>query len=74
MQNYALINNQNIVENVVSWDGLSEWTPPENMTCVNIENLECGIGCTYNGSIFIKPEPVELETTQNQQEKNYLRN
>ena len=58
MQSYALINNQNIVENVVVWDGASNWVPPENTTCVNIENLECGIGWTYNGSTFIKPEPV----------------
>jgi len=63
MPNFALINNQNIVENVISWDGLSEWNPPENMICVNIENLECGIGCIYDGSIFIKPKPVELEPT-----------
>jgi hypothetical protein len=61
MQRYALINSQNIVENIVSWDGVSEWTPPENMICLNVENISCDIGSTYNGSIFIKPKPVELE-------------
>ena len=56
MQRYALINNQNIVENIVSWDGVSRWTPPENMTCLNVEGIQCDIGSTYNGSIFIAPE------------------
>jgi hypothetical protein len=56
MQRYALINNENIVENIVSWDGVSEWTPSENMTCLNVEGIQCDIGSTYNGSIFIAPE------------------
>lgn len=61
MQRYALINNQSIVENIVSWDGVSEWTPPENMTCVNVENIFCDIGWTYNGSVFTAPEIVVVE-------------
>ena len=55
MYKYALINNQNIVENVISWDGESNWTPPENMTCLNVENVECGIGWSYDGSVFTEP-------------------
>lgn len=58
MQRYALINNQNIIDNIVSWDGESNWTPPENMTCVNVENIFCDIGWTYNGSVFTAPEVV----------------
>jgi hypothetical protein len=58
MYKYALINNQNIVENVVVWDGESNWTPPENMTCVNVENIECGINWIYDGSVFTAPEII----------------
>lgn len=58
MYKYALINNQNIVQNVVSWDGESNWTPPEDMTCVNVENIECGIGWSYNDSVFTEPVAV----------------
>jgi hypothetical protein len=58
MYKYALINNQNIVQNVVSWDGSDSWQPPENMTCVNVENIECGIGWSYDGSVFTEPVAV----------------
>jgi hypothetical protein len=58
MYKYALINKQNIVENVISWDGESNWTPPENMTCLNVENIECGIGWSYDGSVFTEPVAV----------------
>jgi hypothetical protein len=58
MYKYALINNQNIVQNVVSWDGSDSWQPPENMTCVNVENIECGIGWSYDGSVFSEPVAV----------------
>jgi len=59
MQYFALINNQNIIENVISWDGVTEWTPPKNMTCINIQNIECGIGWTYDGTQFIPPSDPE---------------
>lgn len=56
MQRYALINSENIVDNIVLWDGGDSWQPPENMTCLNVEGIQCDIGSTYNGSIFIAPE------------------
>ena len=60
MNKYALINNQNIVENIVLWDGGNSWQPPENMTCINVENIECSIGWVYDGSVFSKPEVIEV--------------
>jgi hypothetical protein len=63
MYKYALINNQNIVDNIVLWDGGDSWQPPENMTCVNVENIECGIGWSYDGSVFTKPEIVVVTPT-----------
>lgn len=58
MYKYALIDNQNIVKNVIVWDGESNWTPPEGMTCLNVENIECGIDWIYDGSVFIEPVRV----------------
>ena len=31
-QNYLAVNSQNVVENVVVWDGGSDWTPPAGYT------------------------------------------
>ena len=60
MNKYALINNQNIVDNIVIWDGSDSWQPPQTMTCINVENTECGIGWTYDGSVFTAPVVVEV--------------
>lgn len=58
MNKYALINNQNIVDNIVVWDGGDSWQPPENMTCINVEDIECSLGWVYDGSAFTAPEVV----------------
>lgn len=58
MNKYALINNQNIVDNIVLWDGSDSWQPPQTMTCINVENIECSIGWVYDGSAFTAPEVV----------------
>lgn len=60
MNKYALINNQNIVDNIVLWDGSDSWQPPQTMICINVENIECSIGWTYDGSVFTAPEVVEV--------------
>jgi len=58
MYKYALINKQNIVKNVIVWDGETNWTPPEDMTCLNVENIECGINWIYDGYSFTAPQIV----------------
>ena len=64
MNRYALINNQNIVDNIILWDGSDSWTPPENMTCINVESIECGIGWSYDGTVFTAPpEPEPTQPT-----------
>ena len=60
MNRYALINNQNIVDNIVIWDGGDSWQPPENMICINVENIECNLGWVYDGSAFTAPEVIEV--------------
>ena len=60
MNKYALINNQNIVDNIILWDGGDSWQPPQTMTCINVEGIECSIGWAYDGSVFTAPEVVEV--------------
>lgn len=60
MNRYALINNQNIVDNIVVWDGGDSWQPPENMTCINVESIDCSIGWIYDGSVFTEPVVIEV--------------
>ena len=63
MNKYALINDKNIVENIVLWDGGNSWQPPQTMTCINVENIECDLGWLYDGSAFTAPEVVEVTPT-----------
>lgn len=60
MNKYALINNQNIVDNIIVWDGGDSWQPPQTMTCINVENIECNLGWVYDGSAFTAPEVIEV--------------
>ena len=48
---YALIDSNNKVIDVTVWDCNTEtWQPPENTTCIEIDNNDIGIGCTYNST------------------------
>lgn len=58
MYKYALINNQNIVDNIILWDGETAWNPPSGLQPLNVENIECDIGWVYDGSVFTAPEVV----------------
>jgi hypothetical protein len=60
MRTWALIKN-NIVENVIVWDGESEWTSPESFIVVEITNSNTSIGWTYIDGVFEPPLlPVEI--------------
>lgn len=61
MNKYALINDQNIVDNIVLWDGESLWTSPPNLQLVKLDDAECSIGWIYDGSVFTAPEIVVVE-------------
>ena len=58
MKKYALIDNQNIVRNIVLWDGETEWTPPDGLQPLDVENIKCDMGWVYDGSAFTAPEVV----------------
>lgn len=66
MKRFALVNSQNVVENIVIWDGSTTWTPPKNMQLIDVENVICGIGWTYLSGVFVEPvtpEEVPESTT-----------
>ncbi|MDT6993899.1 hypothetical protein [Burkholderia cenocepacia] len=45
MSSYAVVSN-GVVENVVVWDGESDWQPPENATLIELpEGTFVSIGC-----------------------------
>lgn len=53
-QRYAVVRD-GVVENVVVWDGESDWQPPEGTTLVLSD--EAGPGDTHDGKTFTPPEP-----------------
>jgi len=53
---YAVINN-GTVDNVIEWDGQTEWTAPEGSTVLEAPE-EVGVGYTYDGTTFTAPEPA----------------
>ena len=55
MARYALIDKtSNIVLNVIEWDGVTDYQPPDGMF-VNPIGDRGGIGWIWNGSEWIEP-------------------
>ena len=62
MNTYAIIDATTTVINIVIWDGLPPWTPPQDCIAVAIPvGSNAGIGWTYVGGEFIAPPPPEPE-------------
>ena len=54
MANYAIIENQTII-NVIEWDGdTNNWSPPDKYIAVLLDTPSIGIGDSYIGGEFIK--------------------
>tara|TARA_B100000925_G_C21693312_1_gene339160 strand:+ start:99 stop:464 length:366 start_codon:yes stop_codon:yes gene_type:complete len=54
MANYAIIENQTII-NVIEWDGdTNTWSPPDGSISVLLDTPSIGIGDSYIGGEFIK--------------------
>ena len=57
---WAIINSENIVVNMISWDGESTWSPPEGTHVINVTDIEsAAIGSTYDPvtQTFTPPPP-----------------
>lgn len=56
---YAVINSAtNMVENVIIWDGVAPWTPPDGYYVESIGDFGAGIGWSHIDGQFFAP-PVE---------------
>lgn len=55
MPKYAVINADNIVENIIVWDEVSQWTPPEGRYIIKVEDVFCSIGWEYKANEFNDP-------------------
>jgi hypothetical protein len=55
MSIYLVIKDEQVINTVV-WDGVSDWTPPEDAT-VELAPAHVGIGWTRVGGEWVAPEP-----------------
>lgn len=57
MNNYAVVDSEGKVINIIYWDGESEWNPPENTVAVKIpDGVFVDIGYSYSGGTFSSEE------------------
>lgn len=54
---HAVVNKENIVVNVIMWDGQSNWRPPQGTVVVACTDGMCDIGdsCNPTTGTFTKP-------------------
>ena len=55
MKRYAIIDSNGTVDNIILWDEAAQWSPPESMTMVNVEDVLCSIGWKYENEMFTNP-------------------
>lgn len=59
---WALVRTaDNMVVNVIEWDGVTPYTPPADVTVVNCDGKVAGPGFTYDPATgdFIDPPPPD---------------
>jgi hypothetical protein len=57
MSTYLVVDERNIIQNMIEWDGTSDWPPPEGARLVRYYGV-AGIGWTYDdqrGAIDQRP-------------------
>lgn len=54
MARHAIINNENVVTNVMEWDGVSEWKPPEGFYLIDSEIAASGDIYDRENNVFLK--------------------
>ncbi|EJT7453870.1 tail fiber assembly protein, partial [Escherichia coli] len=76
-ESYAVVNSDGLIINIVVWDGVTEWEPPEGTHAVRCGDNLCGIGGTYKEGVFnVPPEPEvpkeDLISQAEQQKANLI--
>lgn len=63
---YALVKEDNTVEDIIVWDGVSNWSAPNGITLVDVTGIEVGTKHTYNPETktFIEP-PQDITPESN---------
>jgi hypothetical protein len=59
VKHWAMIDSNNLVINIIDWDGESDWSPPQGTTIIDLTNYEIApsIGWTYENGAFVPPPP-----------------
>lgn len=68
---WAIVGEDNIVSNVISWDGQSEFNPGKKNQLVDVSSAKLSRvspGWSYADGSFIEPEPEEKELTPGEQQ------
>lgn len=75
-ENYAVVNADGLIVNIVVWDGVTEWEPPEGTEAVRCGDNICGIGGTYKDGVFTVPPAPDVSkedlVAQSEQQKANL--
>lgn len=65
MKRYALVNQQNIVENIILWDKgnkSNQWSPPDGYNLIEVtDNMSIAVGYIYDSELeqYIPNKPQE---------------
>lgn len=56
---YAVIDDNNVAQNFIIWDGVSEYNPGEGLRCVPLTAESYGFGWVYDPATgnFTNPNP-----------------
>lgn len=54
-ENYAIIDADGLIINIVLWDGVAKWSPPEKTKAIKCRGNVCGIGGVYKDGVFMPP-------------------
>lgn len=54
MARYAVLNQDNVVVNVIEWDGVTPYDPGEGLTLQFVPTVD--IGRVWDGTDFVTPE------------------
>lgn len=59
-ENYAVVNSEGLIINIVVWDGITDWAPPESTQAIRCGDNICGIGGNYQDGVFTLPPEPEI--------------
>lgn len=64
MNNYAVVDENGLVDNIIAWDGTTSFNPGDEFVMVQIEDgIICHLGYTYDGTNFNPPIITTDDTT-----------